>query len=214
MARRFLSALAVAALALGVAACGDGGDGPVATPPPALGIDTSDGGGTEGNPSDGGGVETEDPTAASPDVPAPDPADYPGMDEETPEGAEQSLRYYIAVVYWGYQTGDTETLETLYTDNCERCKTITAEIYDIGESSSFWDDAPIIPVSSAYHDSEDFDLEASYGFRIGAHKEPAAGGTDSTEIEETPYTAVAGFNWASDAWLVDTIILAESQHAE
>src|SRR5690625_5731156 len=96
MPRQILPALAAAVLALGAAACGHGGDGPVTTPPPALGSDASDGGGSDPDPSDGGGAETEEPTAAAPDIPAPDPADYPGMDAETPEGAEQALRYYIA----------------------------------------------------------------------------------------------------------------------
>src|SRR5699024_10334539 len=124
MPRRLLPALATLGLVLGLAACGDGGDGPVTTPPPDLGNGASDGGGSQGDPSDGGGEtepddgETEETEVAAPDVPAPDPADYPGMDEETPEGAEQAFRYYIAVVYWGYQTGDTETLETLHTENC------------------------------------------------------------------------------------------------
>src|SRR5690625_5350400 len=111
MPRRILPSLAAAVLALGAAACGNVRDAPVTTPAPALGSNASDGGGSDPDPSDGGGAETEEPTAAAPDNPAPEPADYPGMDEETPEGAEQALRYYIAVVYWGYQTGDTETLE-------------------------------------------------------------------------------------------------------
>lgn len=211
MPRQILPSLAAAVLALGAAACGHGGDGPVTTPPPALGSDASDGGGSDPDPSDGGGAETEEPTAAAPDIPAPDPADYPGMDEETPEGAEQALRYYIAVVYWGYQTGDTETLETLHTDNCEQCAEITDEINDIAESSNYWDGASVTPVSSAHHDSEDFDFEASYGYRVSTHKQSP---TEESAAGESPYTAVAGFNWVHNTWLVDTLILAESQHAE
>src|SRR5690625_5440880 len=61
MPRRILPALAAAVLALGAAACGHGGDGPVTTPPPALGSDASDGGGSDPDPSDGGGAETEEP---------------------------------------------------------------------------------------------------------------------------------------------------------
>src|SRR5690625_6346354 len=85
MPRRILPALAAAVLALGAAACGHGGDGPVTTPPPALGSDASDGGGSDPDPSDGGGAETEEPTAAAPDIPAPDPADYPRPEEHTSE---------------------------------------------------------------------------------------------------------------------------------
>src|SRR5699024_991459 len=80
MPRRILPALAAAVLALRAAACGHGGDGPVTTPPPALGSDAGDGGGSDPDPSDGGGAETEEPTAAAPDIPAPDPADYPSSE--------------------------------------------------------------------------------------------------------------------------------------
>src|SRR5699024_6389242 len=52
MPRRILPALAAAVLALGAAACGHGGDGPVTTPPPALGSDASDGGGADPDPAD------------------------------------------------------------------------------------------------------------------------------------------------------------------
>src|SRR5690625_1958241 len=127
MPRQILPSLAAAVLALGAAACGNGADGPVTTPPPALRSDASDGGGSDPDPSDGGGAETEEPTAAAPDIPAPDPADYPGMNEETPEGAEQALRYYIAVMYWSYQTRDANELEKLHTDTCERCLERTHE---------------------------------------------------------------------------------------
>lgn len=54
----------------------------------------SDAGGQE--PSDRSSVD-EEPTAQAPDIPAPDPADFTGMDENTPKGAEQAYRYYIAL---------------------------------------------------------------------------------------------------------------------
>ena len=93
MPRRLLSAAAACTLLLGLAACGEGGDGPVTTPPPTIDISgPSDGGGDDGAASDGGGDDAS--PSAAPEVPAPDPADYPGMDENTPEGAEQAFRYY------------------------------------------------------------------------------------------------------------------------
>src|SRR5699024_991460 len=150
---RSLPALAAAVLALGAAACGHGGDGPVTTPPPALGSDASDGGGSDPDPSDGGGAETEEPTAAAPDIPAPDPADYPGMDEETPEGAEQALRYYIAVVYWGYQTGDTETLEGLHQNSCETCLGFGDEISELGQAGSYWKTVTLSDFGIKHYDS-------------------------------------------------------------
>src|SRR5690625_2609360 len=183
MPRQILPALAAAVLALGAAACGHGGDGPVTTPPPALGSDASDGGGSDPDPSDGGGAETEEPTAAAPDIPAPDPADYPGMDEETPEGAEQALRYYIAVVYWGYQTGDTETLETLYSDNCEQCLDIRNEIHELDNSELHQAPSSITDVDILNFESPNFDIEIGYGFGISSHRNPSASGEDATNPE-------------------------------
>lgn len=214
MSRRITPALAAAALALGIAACGNGGDGPVTTPPPAMGNGTSDGGGSESNPSDGGGAETEEPTATAPDVPAPDPADYPGMDEETPEGAEQALRYYIAVVYWGYQTGDAETLETLHSDNCEQCNEITTEILNIDATGAYWSSAPVQNVGSDSEPGDDTDIQASYGYRIGAHEKPQPDTSASAQFDETAYTVLAGMDWDHDSWTIDWMLLAESYHAE
>lgn len=213
MSRRVLPALAAAILVLGTAACGNEGEGPVTTPPPPVDNGPSDGGGLNGGPSDGGGEETEEPTAGAPDVPAPDPADYPGMDEETPEGAEQALRYYIAVVYWGYQTGDTKTLETLYTDNCEQCGDIAAEILNIHATGTRWESTSIQDVGSDSEPGEDTDLQASYGYRVSAHKEMQTD-TSLEDIDEIAYTVLAGINWGGDGWIIDWILLAESYHAE
>ena len=76
MPRRLLSAAAACTLLLGLAACGEGVDGPVTTPPPSIDISgPSDWGGDDGAASDGGGDDTS--PSAAPEVPAPDPADYP-----------------------------------------------------------------------------------------------------------------------------------------
>lgn len=214
MSDRILPALASAALALALAACGGASDGPVTTPPPAMGNGASDGGGPEEDPSDGGGEQTEDAKAAAPDVPAPDPADYPGMDEETPEGAEQALRYYIAVVYWGYQTGDTETLVTLYTENCEQCDDITEEVLNVAKSETYWDSAPIQHIGTDSDPGDDTDLHVSYGYRISAHKENDPEMSAQKDVEEVPYTGLAGMNWSDNKWSIDWLLLAESYHAE
>lgn len=214
MSRRILPALAAAALALGIAACGNGGDGPVTTPPPAMGNGTSDGGGSESNPSDGGGAETEEPTAVAPDVPAPDPADYPGMDEETPEGAEQALRYYIAVVYWGYQTGDATELEILHAETCEHCLEHTHAIRRAGESEVYWSPTPIEDVGTNNIHTEDFDQLVSYAYQLGAHQEPNPETLELENVGQAPYTALAGMTWDRDAWSVDRILISESEHAE
>ncbi|MGO1257804.1 MAG: DUF6318 family protein, partial [Brachybacterium sp.] len=118
MPRRLLSAAAAGALLLGLASCGDGEEGPVTTAPPSINIDAPSDGGGDTEPSDGGGAETDEPTAAAPDIPPPDPAEYAGMDEQTPEGAEQAFRYYIATLTWARLTGDLGTLNSLSSFDC------------------------------------------------------------------------------------------------
>ena len=100
MPRRLFSAAAAGALLLGLAACGDTTDGPATAPPPDLGIAAPSDGGGDPAPSDGGGEQTDPSADDAPDIPPPDPADFAGMDENTPEGAEQAFRYYIAVSMW------------------------------------------------------------------------------------------------------------------
>lgn len=132
MRRRLLAATATAALSLGLVACGDDSEGPVTEAPPSLGIGGSDGGGASddgGEASDGGGSddggdatgsEGENSAAEEAGIPAPDPADYPGMDENTAEGAEQFTRYFIAVMTWGYQSGIR---------SCSRCCSTPTAIF-------------------------------------------------------------------------------------
>src|SRR5699024_6886832 len=106
MPRRLFSAAAAGALLLGLAACGDTTDGPATAPPPDLGIAAPSDGGGDPAPSDGGGEQTDPSADDAPDIPPPDPADFAGMDENTPEGAEQAFRYYIAVSMWAHQSGE------------------------------------------------------------------------------------------------------------
>ena len=136
MPRRLFSAAAAGALLLGLAACGDTTDGPVIAPPPDLGIAApSDGGGAPA-PSDGGG-EQADPSADAPDIPPPDPADYAGMDENTPEGAEQAFRYYIAVSMWATKLEKTPTTP-LQSADCSGCSELNHDLL-AKEHGDYWE---------------------------------------------------------------------------
>lgn len=186
MHRRILASAAAAALTFGLAACGDGGDGPVTTPPPDIGIDApSDGGGDD--PSDGGGSASSDggggPTAAAPDIPAPDPADYPGMDQNTPEGAEQATRYFVALMFWGYQTGETTELDKLYTSKCGTCSVNSHNISELDRLGEYWSVSTITD-KSITHDtnSENFDVRVGYGMELSPHTEPEPGGGGRIEV--------------------------------
>ena len=207
MPRRLLSAAAACTLLLGLASCGEGGDGPVTTPPPEIDISApSDGGGETGTSDDGG---DEGDTNAAPDVPAPDPADYPGMDENTAEGAEQAFRYYIAVVYWSHETGDTNALSPLYRDSCGSCSEMVEEVHALREDDGLWSGVTIADVWSDPHDSESFDSEVSYGFKLEVEDRPLEeGGVRSDGATEM--TAIAGLDWSDGQWVVGGMQLGAS----
>ncbi|WP_193104879.1 DUF6318 family protein [Brachybacterium sp. FME24] len=213
MSRRLLAAVAAAALTFGLAACGDGGDGTVTEPPPEVGIGSddggaSDGGGDEAPSSDGGGAEG-DPVEAAPDIPAPDPADFPGMDENTPEGAEQAVRFYFANVYWGYQTGDSAPLRNLHTEECAACVDFVERIE--GQSNGLsWSEVEITDFGITHLSSDSFDYEVGYVFTVGAHSEPTVDGEELRKVGNVDYTAAVGVEWDGDAWIVSGMTFGES----
>ncbi|MDO5644545.1 MAG: DUF6318 family protein [Dermabacter sp.] len=88
--------------------------------------------GPSGQPSDNGGADAgngdEGTEAVGFAIPpqnkgmaSPDPVNYPGMDSESDEGAEQAMRFFIDARYYGYATGDTAPLESVSHKNCKPC---------------------------------------------------------------------------------------------
>jgi predicted small lipoprotein YifL len=200
MPRRLLSAAAACTLLLGLAACGEGEEGPVTTPPPKIDISgPSDGGGDSG-PSDGGG--DEDSPNAAPDVPAPDPADYAGMDENTPEGAEQAFRYYVAVSMWAHQTGDGSMLAKLEQESCERCAEFNADIAGLKQLGKYWSYFTIQDVDITPHQSPTYGYEIGYSFTIPEHDRPDLSSGELEEYEAVEYALIGGMDWTSDGWKV------------
>ena len=201
MPRRLFSAAAAGALLLGLAACGDTTDGPVIAPPPDLGIAApSDGGGAPA-PSDGGGEQT-DPSADAPDIPPPDPADYAGMDENTPEGAEQAFRYYIAVSMWAHQSGEDGPLTALEADSCGGCDYLNEDITSARERELLWSDTTIEDVSVSTASANSFDHEVRYKFTLSPHSRADQDFDEYIEVEYLDYDTVGGMNWDEGVWLV------------
>ena len=205
MPRRLFSAAAAGALLLGLAACGDTTDGPVTAPPPDLGIAAPSDGGGDPAPSDGGGEQT-DPSADAPDIPPPDPADYADMDENTPEGAEQAFRYYIAVLNWSRQTGNTERISELHSDSCTKCIELTNSIEDYATRGEYWQEASIDDVGTKSFNSSNYEVEIGYVFIIDEHVEPGA--ASPTLAQE--WTGVAGMEHAEGSWRIDQLALKET----
>lgn len=203
MPRRLLSAAAVCTLLLGLAACGEGGEGPVTTPPPKIDISgPSDGGGDSG-PSDGGGDEAS-PNAA-PDVPAPDPADYPGMDENTPEGAEQAFRYYMALMIWGYQTGDVSDMESRELEGCATCDENRRIILENADAGQYWGPVEMEDAGVSHYDSKEFDYEIGYVFYLEEHEEPDPESGETKLEPRTRYITAAVTKWEESSWRIVSI---------
>lgn len=204
MPRRLFSAAAAGALLLGLAACGDGEEGTVTTPPPSINIDAPSDGGGDSEPSDEGG-ETEEPTAAAPDIPPPDPADYAGMDEQTPEGAEQAFRYYIAVSMWAHQTGDDSPSNALKTSDCGSCIEFMETFRELQDHEESWGEFSLSDVTLETHDSQNYDLEIAYNFKTTPHERPNDDFTSTVEVGELEYSTVGGMTWSDSRWLVGAI---------
>lgn len=201
MPRRLLSAAAACTLLFGLAACGEGGDGPVTTPPPEIDIGGSSDGGGETGASDGGG-DVGDPNAAS-EVPAPDPADYPGMDENTPDGAEQAFRFYIAVSMWSHQTGNDQLLNQLEGPDCSGCAELNADLPKLQEAQRYWGELTLEDDFLEAFEGEVYDQEVSYYFILSEHEEPDLEGGGVISVGETEYVTTGGMVWSGDSWVVN-----------
>lgn len=87
----------------------------------------SDGGDESGNaggytmPSENAGMQP------------PDRANYPGIDSEGVEGAEQTVRFFFDARYYAYATGDVGPLESVTRSDCEVCVRV---IEHVRESTS------------------------------------------------------------------------------
>lgn len=223
MSRRLLAAAATAALTFGIAACGEDGEGPVTTPPPSIDIgqdgDASDGGGDA--PSDGGGdsdgtgdVEV-DSAEAAPDIPAPDPADFPGMDQQTPEGAEQAFKYFWAVAIWAHQSGDSALLKELSAEGCGACAEMATDIDEIDDKSAYWSATKVTDVASSRNDPVgEFEYVFSYTFVISAHSEPSLDGGELRDVPEARIGAAGAMIWLESRWQVANVSSAESDAEE
>lgn len=207
MHRRLLSATAIGALLLGLAACGDPNDGPVTTPPPDLGIEApSDGGGDPGTSDDSGGQSDgggdDAPTADTPAIPAPDPADFAGMDEHTAEGAEQAFRYYIATAMWAHQVGDDSATSALQTDDCESCAAFMETYQELQDHDATWGQFDLSEVTLWSQESENYEYEVRYDFRTTPHKRPKDDFTGTVDVGRLGYSTVGGLTWSNGKWLV------------
>ena len=203
MARRLLAPLAAAVFVLGVAACGP--DEPEPRKTTLIDLDSdeaSDGGGEE--PSDGGGDQPEigDEPSAAPDIPAPDPADFPGMTEENQDGAVAAFMYYMDISMWSHQTGDDALIQTLEAESCSICQEFNSEIYDIQESGEPWSEFDVQPIGFSVGESEVHDFSVNYKFTTGEHTRWSYEDSERWEAPKIAYDATGEMVWESGVWKV------------
>jgi hypothetical protein len=208
MPRHLLAAAATGALLLGLAGCGDEEEGAVTTPPPSISVGAPSDGGGEANPSDGGGSETGAPTAEAPDIP---PSDYAGMDQRTPEGAEQAFRYFIAVTYWGHQSGSAELLRELQRPSCTECEKLANKIETNADAGQLWSATEVTDYGSEVYDSENYDVEIGYIYIVSAREQDRGNAGASAPAPERAYTAIGGLDWVENRWLVGGVEIEETE---
>lgn len=207
--------VAAAALCLGVlvtASCGPGaavldpvasdGGGTVLDDRPGSRESASDGGGAGAGAaaSDAGG----DVVAA--DVPAPDPKDYTGMDQHTPEGAEQFTRYVAAVRIWGMQTGRSDLFREVSASSCPTCDEVIARMDRLSSNGAYWPDVMIEPAGSSTEKGDVGEIVGIHGYTVPEIKrrsEVSAGEIVTFPREE--HLLMAALNWSPEGWEVVAI---------
>lgn len=148
-------------------------------------------------------AETPPEETTAPTVPAPDPADFPGKDEHTEEGAKQAVRYYWAMLVWGYETGDTEILQGLHLETCGNCVDNLESIGYAKDHDKLWSDASITDEDVYIGEPGEYETVVQYVFIVGAHDEPDYDSSDVNAKPDTRYFTANGMTWRDDRWLME-----------
>ncbi len=191
------AAIVASSVLLMLAACG--GENPAARPSsseePTLSVASE--------PSDGGGKGDSggEPTETVPDIPPPDPKDFPGMDQKTDEGAEQAARYFFHVLYWAHQTDGVAEYDQLVFRGCKGCKRARAVITARTEAKSFWSKTEVKVDSCDLKYSDEDTREYHCRMAFSAHFEPAYPGEPAEEVDQTVIATGAHLKWRNGKWM-------------
>ncbi|GAA1717391.1 DUF6318 family protein [Brachybacterium phenoliresistens] len=192
--RRLLTLGAIAVLT--GAACSPPAESPTTAPP------------TSAESTSPSAAETTPEEATTPAVPAPDPADFPGKDEHTEEGAKQAVRYYWAVLFWGFQTGEHESFSELYSENCANCAGNREVIKDIAKNENPWGPTELQDTElSARSNTDGYEYIVDYYFIVGEHEVRAPGSSKAKIEPAQTYLSAVAVVWSDDKWIVDSIHL-------
>lgn len=191
--RRAVVAAATGALTLTLAAC-DPGDAEPTAAPSSVASST-----TEAPTS---AAPTEEPTSAAPEVPAPNPADFPGMDQQTEEGAKQAYVYFWNSYVFGKRTGDAEPLASVSTDNCGWC---SASITDIRSQGAVWSGGTVDggELLATYVDESHF--QVYFAFALNVTEIPSSDGGAAPVDSANKFEGASNVVWDESRWVIDSV---------
>lgn len=194
MTSRRLLALGAIAVLTG-AACSPPAETPTTAPPTSAASTT---------PSP---AETTPEETTAPTVPAPDPADFPGKDEHTEEGAKQSFAYYWANAIYANQTGDTGPIEALSLESCTACDEYESSVQDRLEDGTLWPATDIALVTLEMSEDPDHEHVVLYEFSVTQLE-------SENEESSSTYVTVGGLEWADNGWKIAEFGIQNSEDIE
>lgn len=195
--RRVLAVVAVGALTLALAACDPGRDEPTAAPSPSTTTATPEP--TTSAPP------TEEPTSAASEVPPPNPADFPGMDQQTEEGAKQAFRYFWASAVVGYRSGNSALLRDVSSESCTYCSQEIGTIEKNSSAGKFWGNAEISTTTLVTHSYTDTESVVIYDFSLSEHEERDSASASPSAISAANYRTTGKLEWSGGKWRVSAV---------
>lgn len=199
--RRAIAIAAVGALSLSLAACDPGEAEEVDPPTSSSPAPTSEAPTSEAPPTTE--APTAEPATTAPAVPPPNPADFPGMDQQTEEGAKQAYRYFWAAIVYGYQTGDASIVEGMSMPQCVYCVSVKDDIQRLKTANALWGPTTIEDRLLESKAEGDGKVVVTYVIDVSAHEEidPQTGATTQSPIET--YGTAGGAVWVEGGWKID-----------
>ncbi|EWS80636.1 hypothetical protein BF93_03165 [Brachybacterium phenoliresistens] len=191
--RRLLTLGAIAVLT--GAACGPPAESPTTAPP------------TSAESTSPSAAETTPEEATTPAVPAPDPADFPGKDEQSNEGAKQSFAFYWANAIHANQTGDTKALEALSLGSCTACDEYESSVQARVEEGTLWPATEVTSITLEMSENPDHENAVLYEFTVTQSEQ---GGEESSST----YVTIGGLEWTDGSWKVAEFGIQNSEDIE
>lgn len=142
-------------------------------------------------------------TATTPAMAAPDPKDFPGMDEKTEDGAKQAYRYFIRTYLYMRVTGDSAPLEAMATDDCEWCTEVAT---NVKESGPPWRSFDITDQAIDLDPIKSNRTVIFYDFSISVESRGSTTEKERSEDREPQDLRVASnLRWAESQWNVESV---------